>query len=334
MPFIIVAGGKRQGRSTTLNNIFGVDFPVSDASDISTRDIAVREVRIDQRTYIIVDTPGFEGINAELREKVADAIRGLDFTLLYCVTINPGNILSETDKSILIKFQNCAHDRIWEKCVLLLTYSDHAVRNFIGGHSPEKAAQNFKVNVREHALAFGAVLNQISSSKIQVHTVFEYKDEYTRINAGFSGIVAVPVRSQLDATREDGNFNRAPDIIPGIPTIYSWQDVAWSEINNKITPLKGELTTKNFATTVGTTFAGGIVIGAGVGALIGVVGGPIGMVIGGALGAVAENAFGLVTYFITGVGASNYLKWMRVNPDDKIKRLREKLPQETYNRII
>ena len=261
---------------------------------------------------------------------MAGAITGLDFTLLYCLPVNPGNILSERDKSILSKFQNCAHDRIWEKCVLLLTYSDDAVRNFTGEHSPEEAARKFKANVKEHALAFGAIVNQISSSRIEIHTVFKYRDEYARINAGFPGIVAVPVRRQLD-TGEDGNFIRDPDIIPDIPATYSWRDVVWCEINNKIAPLQGELTKKNFkifVTTVGTTLAGGAIgagSGAGVGTLIGIVGGPIGMAIGAAVGGATGAVVGLFTGLTTGAGAS-YLKWMKVNPDDKIRSLRERVP--------
>ena len=249
------------------------------------------------------------------------------------MSVNPGDILSETEKSkiVLSTFQCCVHDRIWEKCVLLLIYSDDAVRNIIGWDSREEAARNFKANVRKHALAFGAILNQISSSKIEVCTVFEYKDQNTYTNEGFPGIVVVPVRSQVDATGEDGHFVRDPDIIPGIPATYSWRDVAWCEISNKIAPLQGQLKKKNFNTivnTVSTTLTdvplwlgGGAVAGGTLGAIGGPIGASIGVVVGGAAGFVAGVAVGLTTSF-----GPSLLEWMMANPDEKIKRLRQKVP--------
>ena len=333
---IVVAGQKTQGRSTALNHIFGVDFRVSDAPPITTPYIAVREARIDQQSYIIVDTPDFgRGADEDIvEEEVANAIRGLNFTLLYCVSINLGNILSESDKSNLIKFQNCTHDRIWENCVLLLTNSDGAVWNFNRWHSPEEASRHFKANVKEHVLGFEAILKQISSSRIEVHTVFESM----QTNVGFPGIVAVPVQSQLDVTGEDGNFVRDPDVIPGIPATYSWRDVAWWEIVKKTESRQCiPLAKKNFK--IRTHVAAGIAVGsagvgagvgagagAAVGAVAGIVGGPIGIAIGAGVGTAIGAIVGVVTGVSTGVAASSYMRWLRVNPDDKIRSLRARVP--------
>ena len=329
---IVVAGEVKKGKSTALNNIFGVDFPVSDAPSIMTEEIAVREVRKDHNSYLIVDTPGFgeRSNNDEIKRKVADAIRGLDFTLLYCVSVNPGSVLTKKDESFMVDLQNCLHDRIWEKCVLLLTYSDDAVSHFNKKY-PDDSARKSKAYIKDHAHAFEAKLKQVSSRKIEVHTVFDYKDDYMRKTVKFPGIVAVPVKSRFDATSgEAGHFYRSPDIIPGIPSTKSWQDLALGEINNKIAPLKGGLTKQNFKyfdNTIPIT-AGGASVGAGLGAAIGILGGPLGVAIGGGIG----GAAGAIAGLFVGVSSSDsdsYTKWMKEDRKKVISNLRRKAPHKT-----
>ncbi len=298
--------------------------------------VKVREVKRDGRSYILIDTPGFgyssNMADSEVRKCIHEAVKGLDFTVLLCLSVNSGNISSDSNKLLLKNLQSCLHDRIWEKCVLLFTFSDDLLRN-------SNDIQQYKDSITKHAESFQYLLNEIFHSKQKVNTVFDYKNEHTRKNSGFPGIVAVPVRNKQDIKiKESEEFTRDQDIIPGIPFSESWQSVVFEEINTKIAPLT--LTNKDFKITVaiagGTVgggvagVAGGTAAGAGIGAAIGAVAGPLGSGAGAAVGAATGGAIsglagagvGLVTSALIA-----YEVWVNSKPEDQIRRLRERIPR-------
>ena len=334
---IVIAGEARKGKSKALNNIFGTDFPVSDSTAASPIEIHVREVKKNGRSYILVDIPGFgtsESDDAKIREKFT-LIRGLDFTLLYCLPMFPPKVLGDSDKKILHNLQKCLHNRIWEKTVLLLTFSDESLQHFMDNPDTDEAAavKRFKEAVAESAKSFQILLSECLSVRHTIHTVFDYSNESVRRNSGFPGMVAVPVRKVTDKPVPDSNeFDRDPDIIPGSDLTTNWAQVAMDEINTKTEPLQGELKVNNFkfaVTTAGTTIAGGAAgagAGAGAGVAIGVVGGPIGMAIGAAVGGPVGAVVGLVSGVSIGAFIS-YKLWMGVKPEEKIRLLREKIPR-------
>ena len=335
---IVIAGEARKGKSKVLNNIFGTDFPVSDSTAASPIEIHVREVKKNGRSYILVDIPGFgtsEKDDAKIRDKFTDLIRGLDFTLLYCLPMFPPKVLGDSDKKILYNLQKCLHNRIWEKTVLLLTFSDESLQHFIDNPDNDRAAavERFKGAVAECAKSFQKLLSECLSVRHTIHTVFDYSSDSKRKNSGFPGMVAVPVRKVTDKPVPESNkFDRDPDIIPGVDLTTSWAEVAMDEINTKTEPLQGELKVKNFkfaVTTAGTTIAGGAAgaaAGAGAGMAIGVVGGPIGIAVGAAIGGPVGAVVGLVSGVTVGAGIS-YKLWMGVKPEEKIRILREKIPR-------
>ncbi len=331
-PIVIVAAGKtKAGKTTALNNIFGTNFEVC-----SSNDIAVRKVQRKGRSYLIVDAPGFGNRSIpdmRVRQLLTNAIKGLDFTLLFCLPVNSGNIYSEANRNVLINLQNCLHDRMWEKCVLLFTFSDDLLRK---NYDTEK----YKQSITKYSITFKKLLNSTFDKEYIVNSVFDYKGEYTR---QYSGIVAVPVRKDKDTNTPHSNeFDRNPDIIPGIPKTVSWTAVAMDEINTKIAPLQAKLTANNFrvvVTEVGSAIAGAVTVAVGViavGAVVGAVVGAIagagagtGAVAGAGAGAVAvgvvvvlpvavDSAFFYRQTIRTG---NSYTAWMRANPDEQIKPL-------------
>ena len=235
-----------------------------------------------------MDTPGFgtkRQLDSAAKEKITNAIRGLDFTLLYCLPVYPLSVLGDAHKNILYNLQKCLHNRIWEKCVLLLTFSDDLLEHFNKtSNSNDEAIEKYKRKVTEYAASFQQLLTECISVDHEIKTVFDYRDDNSRRNARFPGIVAVPVRKLPDNKKQDSDeFDRTPDIIPGIPSTVNWCEMAMNEIDAKMASLVGELKVADFkfpVTTAGPTIAGGAA-GAGGGAGIGErVCGSIGMAVG------------------------------------------------------
>ncbi len=333
---LIIAGESQKGKTTALNNIFGTDFQLDPIED----DVMVKEVRKDGRSYILIDTPGFgcssNMADKEVRKRIHEAVKGLDFTLLLCLSVNSGKISNDSTKKLLRNLQSCLHDRIWEKCVLLLTFSDDLLRN-------TDNIQQYKDLISNYAEAFQQLLNETFKLKQDVKTVFEYHNEYTRINSGYSGIVAVPIRKKQDVKiQQSEDFTRDLDIIPGIPFSESWSSVVFDLISTKLAPLT--LTSFDFKTTVANARSIGegadkvinvalfiVVVGAIIGtfgrgiaaALIGAV------LIGAGLGGASLWAVGAIAGIGTSTTAkSAYEEWVKTRCEDQIRSLRKKIHED------
>ncbi len=327
---IIIAGESQKGKTTALNNVFGTDFQLDPIED----DVMVKEVRRNGRSYVLIDTPGFGGssnmADKEVRKRIHEAVKGLDFTLLLCLSVNSGNISSDSTKMLLRNLQSCLHDRIWEKCVLLLTFSDDLLRNTYD-------IQLYKNLVSNYAESFQQLLNDTFELRQDVKTVFDYHNEYARTSSGFSGIVAVPIRKKQDVKiQQSEDFTRDLDIIPGIPFSESWSSVVFDEISTKLAPLT--LTSNDFKTTVANARS----IGEGTDKVISVVvpflvvGAIIETFLGGAAAALIVTGLGAALWSvcaIAGIGTSTtaksaYEEWVKTKCEDQIRSLRKKVHED------
>jgi len=294
---IMVAGKVRNGKTTALNNIFCLDLPARPSPMSVTRTIRIIKVKkkVPRQTndtspgevkMQVIDTPGLGALDIpkeKILEEIKTATKGVKFTLLYCFSVGPNTILTETDKNIMTHLTHAFGEEVWSNCVLLLTFSDNALLEF--KNSPAKYVRF----IDDHAKLFQELLQKITGKKISVNNILEYKDPQTLSeDENSADITAIPVK-KIVAHSED----ILPRIIkPG----QDWTDVAFLEIIKKADPTYRKewliLKYPNIFITLGTIVAGGAA-GATAGGIVGALAGPIGVPAGAAAGAAIGLAAGV-----------------------------------------
>ena len=312
---IMVAGRPRNGKSTALNNIFGLNLTAKASAKSVTQVVNVNEVtkkiegekdgeKVKQEvTLRVIDTPGL-GANDITKETIIKdmqkVISGEDYTLMYCLSVAPNTILLETDKAIIQNLHHTLGKEVWNKCVLLLTFSDYARDEF------DDSEEDYINYIDSHAHEFQVLLKSIGADLPSVKTVFECQSQkIIDKEKNPDGIVAIPVNKKPKKSEE---------ILPGIlEKDQDWTDIAFVELMKKT----GEESREPFVffrypnLLLGTSTAGaGAAMGAAAGAALGILGGPIGVYAGAGIGAVMGGAAGSMTAF-TIKGVINLVKWMK-----------------------
>ena len=280
-PVIVVVGKIGSGKSTVLNNLFGLRLETKSSPKSVTKDVSEHPVEKDRESFIVYDTPGLGGVTRssdsimkQVASVVEAGVEGKDFTLLYCLPVKPSDTLTETDTNIMKSIDSHLGRRAWDKCVLLLTFSDIARKEF----SSEEEIRRYTSYLNGHVGAFYGQFANCGIDLPPIKTVFEYHRpavEYQQESTG--QIVAIPVKK----TAGDGS-----DILPGLD-MRDWTEEAFSEIS-KTTRLKKRKEPRNLKDLIrknplrSTT---GTLLGAGIGALIGAFSSPWGVVLGFFIGA-------------------------------------------------
>ena len=279
---IMVAGRPRNGKSTALNNIFGLNLIAKASAKSVTQVVNVNEVTKtfeaekdgekvkEEVTLRVIDTPGLgatditkETIIKDMQKVVSDE----DYTLMYCLSVAPNTILLETDKVIMQNLHDMLGKEVWNKCVLLLTFSDYARDEF------DDSEEDYINYIDSHAHEFQVLLKSIGADLASVKTVFECqsqkcfdKDEIP------DGIIAIPVNKKPKKSEE---------ILPGIlKKDEDWTDVAFMELMKK--------TGKEYRKPI-VYFRYFITMGTAIGAIAGPVGETVGARIGAALDSVVDK---------------------------------------------
>ena len=260
---IICSGKARCGKSTALNNLFGLNFPSRYSSSSVTRNVDTRRLENGNDTLIVVDTPGLMARDIPTDQAVCEiksTVGGLDFTLIYCYSVSADNIISEDEVQIVKNLQKSLGKNVWEKCVVLLTFSDR-VRS---EECPEKEdRERYKDHLREHVCKFSEMLREQCGSHVpRVKTIFDVTEQEN--TAGI--IVAIPVGRKQIINQEERL------LIPDIQGGENWIQKAFDEIVQKTTPLPR----RTFTAVQG-------------GAAAGVGGGIAGAIVGGFIGGLAAG---------------------------------------------
>jgi len=298
---IMVAGRPRFGKSTALNNIFGLDFvvearPTSVTQVVSAKQVN-KEIRVSQRngpdkiekiTLQVIDTPGLGALDIPKEEIVADMKKNVTsnkFTLLYCFSVAQNNIVSETDKAIIKNLHAALGSGIWSKCVILFTFSDYARTEF-------ENAEEYQEYINGHAEQFEELLKASGcSTPPKVKTIFQSASAGDgKKNKLSSEIIAVPTRKTI----------RNSDIIlPGIlKNGEDWTDVVFVELMKKTSEHeRGKFLAFKYSKVIIEVSSASVVTA--LAALVGVaVGGPVGGMIaalaGGATSATIAGIYNLV----------------------------------------
>lgn len=285
-PVVLMVTGKTgSGKSTALNNIFDLHFEARNSPTSVTQAVTGEDIEKNGVTLRIIDTPGLGAVNLKTEEivrKMDAATKDLDFTLLYCLSVKPSDTLTETDKIIVKNLQSGLGSRVWDKCVLLLTFSDVArCDEFSSQHQTE----DYIAYLQGHVRAFHLLLQQCGAEVSGVKTIFEYdrQQQVRKQQESVGEIVAVPVKKSK---------SNEPNILPRINS--DWTESAFIEIK-KTSQLRKRKETNR---TVTKGSVAGVVMGAGIGAVVGVFSNPLGlgMPIGACIGATVGVA---VAYLIS-----------------------------------
>ena len=316
---IMVAGRARNGKSTALNNIFGLDLVAKASAKSVTQVVSTTEVtkkitkpnennelEEEEVTLRVIDTPGLGATDIKKEDILKDMkkiTQGVDYTLVYCFSVAPNTIILETDKAIVENLFLSLGKDVWNKCVLLFTFSDYARLEF------EDSKEEYIEHIKSHAREFEKLLKSIGSDAPSVKTVFDYESPETlEREENPSGIIAIPVNKKA---------KNSTSILPGmLKGGQDWTDVVFVELMKKT----GEedrvpffyFRYPNLFLGAGATGAGAA-IGAGAGAIVGVLGGPLGMAAGAGVGAILGGAGGGVVGF-TIKGLVSLVSWIKKKP--------------------
>ena len=272
---IMVAGRPRNGKSTALNNIFGLKLIARASAKSVTQVVNVNEVTKtfedekdgekvkEEVTLRVIDTPGLGATDITKETIIKDmqkVVSGEDYTLMYCLSVAPNTILLETDKVIVQNLHDTLGKEVWNKCVLLLTFSDYARDEF------DDSKEDYIKYIQSHAHEFQVLLKSIGADLPSVKTVFECQFQKCVDKENIpDGIIAIPVNKKPKKSEE---------ILPGIlEKDQDWTDIAFVELMKKT----GEENRKPFL-----YFRYYIIKGATIGA----VAGPVGAAVGAGIGAV------------------------------------------------
>ena len=296
VPTVMVAGRARNGKSTALNNIFGVNLVVrASASSVTS---VVNTIKVIKKlpkkrgdsspqevTMQVIDTPGLGSLDiskTEILTEMKRITKGINFTLLYCFSVSPNTALTEVDKTIITNLHRTLGKEVWSKCVLLFTFSDHAYLEF------EESPAEYIHHINDHAQKFNELLQEISGKESCVKSIFEYESpDVLSEEESPSNIIAIPVKKKVAPCK---------DILPGmIKSGQDWTDVVFVELMKRADSIQREpfilFKYPNIFISSGTTVAG-LLIGGAIGAGVGIIGGPFGVLAGTAAGAAIGGATG------------------------------------------
>ena len=319
---IMVAGRARNGKSTALNNIFGLDLVAKASAKSVTQIVSTSEVtkkitkpnennelQEEEVTLQVIDTPGL-GVTDIKKEDILKDMKkitqGVDYTLMYCFSVAPNSIIYETDKVIVENLHRSLGKDIWNKCVLLFTFSDYARQEF------EDSKEEYIEYIKSHAREFEELLQSIGSDAPSVKTVFDYESpENLEQEENPSGIIAIPVNKKTKDSKS---------ILPGmLKNGQDWTDLVFVELMKKTAEEDRVpffyFRYPNLFLGAGATSAGAA-IGAGAGAVVGVLGGPVGIAAGAGIGALLGGAGAGVAGF-TIKGLVSLVSWIKKKPSEK-----------------
>ena len=115
-----------------------------------------------------------------LIQEMKEAVEGLDYVLLYCLSVAPNSSLTLVDQTII----KCLHESLgmeaWNNCIILLTFSDIAR---VMDYGTDSKVEEFKVYLKSHAARFQEEIQQCideeSSSShaekepFEINTIFD-----------------------------------------------------------------------------------------------------------------------------------------------------------------
>ena len=308
LPCIMVAGKPRNGKSRALNNIFEVDFESATSPGSVTQSVLEKHVEKDGKKMVVIDTPGLGALDmdrdtSKLVQEMKEAVEGLDYVLLYCLSVAPNSSLTLVDQTII----KCLHESLgmeaWKNCVILLTFSDIAR---VMDYRTDSKVEEFKVFLKNHAARFQELIqsciDEESSSSHAEKEPFEIKTIF-EITSGISEELETEGKSEKEKESEEEKKAKGvqivaipvgrdipsdPCLLPGIlKEKENWTDAVFLQLMEKVNEEKrAEYVQFKYDREIRGLLLAGLGTGAATGALMGAVAGPPGALVGAIAGAV------------------------------------------------
>ena len=200
---VMVAGLPRTGKSTALNNIFGLDFEAISSPFSVTQHVNIVRVMQNDVVVNVIDTPGLGALDVKKEDVLAEMKKlniSRDFTLLYCISVAPNSCLTEVDQTIIKNIQSIFGKWIWNRCILLMTSSDIVREKEFQTDNPVDIVQYLSF-LRRHAEAFHELIQRCGAEVPGVMTLFDYTKQDFKNQKKTDKLVAVPVSKDKYAMR-------------------------------------------------------------------------------------------------------------------------------------
>ena len=279
---LITVGKHSSGKSTALDNIFGLQQSsfVSDKTSTTTTGWSIKRATKNGINISVISVDETDVRLEDLPGAIRDISGSKEYILLYCLSVAPSRQLTAEDGAVWKNLQSCLGKEVWSHCVVLLTSCDKAWQVKFAA---DKNCSGYVEHLNSVAEEFGGILKEVCGSNVPaVRTVFN-RPSKEGVEGREDDCIAFPVSKKLNSSK---------DILPGVnlDSNKNWTDVVFDEILKKsLESDKGAwLRLKYGSAAVGSSASSalmGLAVGAGIGAMVGAVAGPLGMLSAGSVGA-------------------------------------------------
>ena len=289
-PIVVIAGKAGSGKSALLQNIFNVDTESGMGTDGVTKEITKKYAKCNGAEMIVYDTPGLgdSSIPYEklIRKKMHPLTTHEDYIFLYTLRANPGARFDQFDDEIIKTLTRVLGEQVWDKCVLLLTFSDTTWEE---KYKRNNNKDEFKKHLKAMASSFQRSLKKYKPSAT-TKTIFELEakiyDEPT--SSRQQDIVVIPT-----ACSAEYDSNMFLPLAKG----HDWTDLVFIALMRLVpAERRKKYIIFKYPLLIGISGSGAVVAGAGAGALVGSIAGAI----GGPLGVGAGAGVGAAVGFVAG----------------------------------
>ena len=189
---VMIAGLPRTGKSTALNNIFGLELKARSGAKSVIAVITPTTITKDGITLKVVDTPGLKAVDINERVVIKEMAKlGIekDFILLITLSVSLSSTISTEYVNIIKHLNAIFGTEIWDRCIILLTYSDAA-------RIMEFNSDSMITEYQEHLNSYCKLLQEVLI-KLKIKKKIRLFSEYTSLeqfeDKTLDGIVAMPV---------------------------------------------------------------------------------------------------------------------------------------------
>ena len=223
---VVVAGRHASGKTTALNNLFGLELPLGRSCRTSGKSM-FDQVRVTMNDVglLVIDTPGLETLNAEGQEVAGNVIRTIQaekYTLVYCLSATGDLRLTDVDRAIVRNLHAVLGAEAWSKSIVLFTFADSLRQDRFSSRSKNR---DYKEHLQALARDFHQTLQECHPGLPTLKTVFQLAED-----AGADcvpGIVALPVGRRVE-------WSDDPPILPDVfPPKEDWTDLVFAHFLDK-----------------------------------------------------------------------------------------------------
>ncbi len=197
---IAVAGKSGGGKSTLVRKLLGVEDTVElSAEAITTENKTIRAPEKNGISLYITDTVGLleeKEKEKSMRKLAKHASKQPKVDLLiYCLSIAPSSKFADRNPAIMQSLQQAYGSKIWENCIIALTFSNHAWER-CGKKSKQPTTELTQVelyndHINSYITKFKKELKKLKVA-VDVQPAFDFRPIPART------ILAIPAGDELD----------------------------------------------------------------------------------------------------------------------------------------